>query len=252
MNYLTPSDSIGDSLSAISFDYSAIDSRTYYLNASSAQLFDPLENFVNNKFDVLTSLISTTMNNSAKWVDLCTDVSTNSAAWIKPLIYIHKKVLLDSFPITVNLGAVSSTFVQIYPIFSSLPGNVYPSYVETQKAYLYFYTIETINRLNYSQTQTSDPVAHCSCPASHTIIVQCHDYASGMVNCDNGSFSCGSCANSCTKLSAVKCFYENGLNTVDRYLSVTVNAYFDDTYEKNLKCAEYQVKNCNWEFVGYL
>ena len=42
MNYLTPSDSIGDSLSAISFDYSAIDSRTYYLNASSAQLFDPL------------------------------------------------------------------------------------------------------------------------------------------------------------------------------------------------------------------
>lgn len=252
MKHLISPDSIGDSLSAISFNYTAADSRTYYLNLSATQLFDPFEVFINSKFDMFTSLITTTKNNSAKWVDLTTDISTNSAAWVKPLVYVHPIVLLDSTPITTNLRTVSTAFVSHYPVMYPLPETTYPSYVENQKAYLYFYTSESITRLNYSQTQVSDPMAFCECPVSYTVYVSCQDSAGGTLNCDNGSFSCSGCAKSCSNSASVACYYENGSNTMSRYISVTVNAYFNDTYEKNLKCVAYQVKNCKWEFVGYL
>ena len=246
MTSLNFPDSIGDSLSAITFNYGAVDSRTYYLNLSSSQLFEPLKTFIDDKFLDFTSMISITMNNSAKWVDMKTTISTNSAAWIKPLIYIHPTLLQEPVAIT-SFYNVTASFAQKYPIFVT----DYPEFVENQKAYVYYYVYEVVNRLNFIQTTYSD-IAHCMCPLSYNLVVSCNDYSGGSVNCDNGSFSCSSCAGSCAQSKNVPCYYENGLNIIDRYMLVNIDSYFDDRYEKFLKCAIFRVKNCKWEFLRYL
>jgi hypothetical protein len=240
-------DSIGDSLSAITFDYNAVDSRTYYLNLSSSNLFQPLKAFIDDKFLDFTSLISITMHNSSKWVDLRTDISTNSAAWVKPVVYIYPTLLKDPVNLT-TFYQVTASFVQRYPMF--LGEN--PEYVENQKAYVYYYSYDIVNYVNDKYIKNSN-MAYCECPPSFNLVIRCSDTSGGSVNCDNGSFSCSSCANSNYGQSQwVPCYYENDLNYINRYMQIFIDAYFDDRYEKSLKGAIFQVKNCKWEFVRYM
>lgn len=247
MNHITSSDSIGNSLSTINVNYQTVDNRTFFLNVSSDQIFNPVQEFLIPNFDSFDSLISITMQNSSKWVDMKTTVSTNSSAWIKPISYIHPIILEEPVSIT-NFYELTSRFSQKYPILNA---NGYPTYVENQKAYLYYYSYDIVNRLNFVTTKNSN-MAQCDCPPTYTIVVQCKDSSKGWVTCDNGTSSCSSCAKSCQKTSTVNCYYENGQNRVYRYLSANINAYFDDRYEKNIKCALFQVKNCKWEFQRYI
>ena len=254
---LNSSDSIGDSLSSISIDFSSIDFRTYYLNVSSVELFDPLKTFVDNSFNAFTDLVTTVKNNSAKWIDMETTVTTNSSAWIKPILYVHDTIMSDLVPVTTNLFTVSSAFVQKYPVFSPLPETVYPEYVERQKAYVYFYTYayahDEGNLLNFVETKNSDLFAYCDCPTSSVVTVYCVDQPpGGSLSCNHGTISCSVCGASCAKSASVPCYYENGTNHVERYISLNVNAYFDDRYEKKLVCAIFQIQNCEWEFLRYL
>lgn len=243
---ITNIDSIGDSLSAISLNYDMADSRTYYLNLSSKKLFEPLKLFIDEKCSSFLSIISLAKTNSSKWIDLKTSITTNSASWIKPIVYTHPIILQDPVNVT-TFYQVTAAFSQKYPIFI----NEYPEYVENQKAYVYYYVYDSINRSNFAQSIYSNP-AYCQCPPSYDLIVKCVDTSSGKVNCDNGTKSCASCAKTCFVKKQIWCYYENGVNAINRYIVAKVNAKFTDRYEKSLKCAIFQVKNCKWEFLKYL
>lgn len=248
---LTPilsSEDIGNSLSSINLNFLEIDNFTYSLNLSAFVLFEPLMNFYVNHKDEFKSLITTVQTFSANWDTVKNLVSTNSAKWIKPIVYIHPAPL--SFPAYLSsVNLLLSSFNSIYPILNVDLSP--PNYVENQKAFIYYYTQSIKDVLNENFTVNSAEVAHCVAEDSRTGCVTCRNHVGrSSTSCRGEQQSCGGCAgSSCQSCATVFCRYpETRTNRTNRYIQATINSSFQDVYERELKGMVYVVKNCSWTF----
>jgi len=239
---------IGNTLSSINLSFKGLDAFTYGLHVSAYNLFEPLMEFYVTHKDRFKSLITTTQTYSANWETMRTLVSTNSAKWIKPIVFIHPTVY--RYPIALStLNIIVSSFNDLYPI---LPDpTIAPNHIENQRAIIYYYTNTIKDVVNDSFVQNSNEVAGCYSQDSATGCVRCQNRVGrGSTSCRGQQQSCGGCAGgACQSCATVSCRYpETNTNSTNRYIQATINSRFQDVYERELKGMMYTVKDCSWTF----
>jgi hypothetical protein len=115
---ISSTETIGDSLSSVNKNYLNFDVWTQNIAMSADVIWNPLIDFFNYYKENWTKALTITRDNSAKWIDLRTNVQTNSAAWIEPITIFYPDFFPDPFTPN-NLVTVQQFLQNTFPIYSS-------------------------------------------------------------------------------------------------------------------------------------
>lgn len=262
-NIILPNDCIGNSLSTMNLNFDTLENWTNSILLSSKVLFQPLVDFYNFYGDFWKSSINFSIDINAidRLTEFNTQVTTNSAKFIKPIVIIYpdifeyNAILIDNYKNTV-----SSWFKTNYPVVDS--NNSETLFVENTVAFVYmmFYsevvkvnnTLAGNNRITLGKAitcSTNDVSTTISCRVTYKPsggAVSCVDYEPQIM-----SDVCRGNSTSCTETKTAQCFMENGKKSSVRTGNLNVDQYFKDRseYEK-MYILKMVVKNCEWVLDG--
>jgi hypothetical protein len=251
---ILPTETIGDSLSSVNKNYLNFDVWTQNITMSADVIWNPLIDFFNYYKENWTKALTITRDNSAKWIDLRTNVQTNSAAWIEPITIFYPGFFPD--PFTPNDLVTVQQFLQnTFPVYQSV--NTQPNYIENQMAIIYSYTyIVNGNAIN-STTLLKDSTTCTTNP--RTVCISCTNTYSGGGPCNSGYFTCNGRSNSCSQCKDVKCFYSGApyelidSATAKSSIEANVSMIFSERAEStNIIAAVFKVANCEWTFERFI
>lgn len=142
-------DSIGDSLSALNMNFSALDAALQELQDKTVKFTYLYENYLNSKFDNLLKAATDIDNKSALWSQAAAIVAANKLKWIRPLSLMYPCIIDDpSFRATPEIRDEVTTWINTQFPISNIDSSV--NYVEGQKAYVAITFKE--HRLNPNKT----------------------------------------------------------------------------------------------------
>jgi hypothetical protein len=162
---------IGDSLSAININFEVLDNTIENLNINTEKFLNPYVNFFKQNEKKLTYLINVLYDKKPNWDRMVSIVELNSAKWIKPIVFIDPNVY--KFPdsnLNSTIDYIVDTFKSLYPILN----NNIPSYIENQKAIIYYYVNHVHNKIILNDTVNSN-IANCVSEGTKTAIVNCQN-----------------------------------------------------------------------------
>ena len=269
-NIILPNDCIGNSLSTMNLNFDTLENWTNSILLSSKVLFQPLVDFYNSYGDFWKSSInfSIAINAIDRLTEFNTQVTTNSAKFIKPIVIIYPDIFeynaiyLDNYKNTV-----SSWFKTNYPVVDS--NNSETLFVENTVAFVYmmFYsevvkvnnTLAGNNRLDGNNTPPLGKSITCSTRDVSTV-VNCKQTYRGNVDCGIANSKKGYSAENicdkvspktCTNTKTVGCFMEGGGKSSVRTGNINVDQYFKDRSEyEQMDILKMVVKNCEWVLDG--
>ena len=240
-------ENIGDSLSSININFDVIDSSLQKLNINTDKFLIPYINFFKQNEKKLTGLIDILYDKKPNWDIMSSYVTTNSAKWIKPIVFIDSNIY--RFPES-NLKAttdfVIETFRSIYPVFTDSSNE--PNYIENQKAVIYYY-VNHIHKKTIMEDMTNSDFANCVSQGTKTAILTCQDKVNfDKTYCDGKELTCLGCGGTpCQQSVSVTCVYpETKTTTTNRYIQAIIRSNFEDIAEKEIKTIFLKIKDCNW------
>jgi hypothetical protein len=248
---ITGTEYIGNTLESINLNLKTVDTYTFYLNQSSANIFNPLREFYLDRKDSYKSMIRTVQDNAYKWRDLTSVVSTNSSRWIKPLVYFHPTIMEDS-----GYVAPINSFKLKYPV-TLQDGK--PFFVENQKAIVYYFVRGYGQEIQEHVVTKSDSI---TCQTQDiTMTLWCTNLTQrDEIECANpankGTTHMVNCLSvmgyTCPSIHTLECSYREGGKTSKRWAEARINGYFKDLYEKELIGVLMEVVDCAWVFRRYI
>jgi len=239
---------VGDSLSAININFDVIDSTLQKLNIDTNKFLIPYSNFFKQNQKIIKSITDVFYDRKPLWDSMVTIVSTNSAKWIKPIVFISSNVY--RFPESNDQSTINSVinqFKSVYPMFES-SSSQRPNYIENQKAVVYYYVNHISNKLTINDTINSD-IANCVSQGTKTTVINCQNQRlNSTTTCNGSEVSCLGCEGTpCQQEVSVTCLYpETKTTTTNRYIQAIIRSNFEDISEKEIKTIFLTVKDCDW------
>jgi hypothetical protein len=239
---------IGDSLSAININFDVIDQKIKTINFNTEKFLIPYVNFFKQNQKRLTFMEDIFYDKKSNWDSMVTIVTTNSAKWIKPIVFIDPTIYKfnDSNTQTTK-NRVIDNFKKFFPVFKD-NSNTIPNYLENQKGVIYYYVNNITNTTRIEDTVNSD-FANCVSQGTKTTILNCQNTSnSNSTYCNGVQTTCLGCAGTpCQQQVSVTCVYpETKTTTTNRYIQAIIRSNFEDIAEKEIKTIFLTIKNCEW------
>lgn len=253
MHKLNHNDFIGNSLSSININFNELEYWTNNIQLSSERYYQPLVEFYRYYGNFWKSSIdfSKKINAIERLSDFSTNVETNSAKYIKPIVIIYPNVLLFNNNNIQNYRKNAiDWFIKNYPVKNEI--NLKTNFVENSVAFVYlmFYTVKEIlngivPEVNTTLCQTNDV----------GITVKCRHKLSGDVSCGRKKLVEDAVCQryrtvDCNKTYSVGCGYDdNWAKSIIRGGKLTVDEYFKDRSEMDrMDIYMLKVENCKWVY----
>lgn len=262
MNKLTlikESDSIGDSLNVMNYNYEVLDTLVSNIQFSAINYWVPMANYYENRKDFWKIAARDVAKNFVNWQTASTLFEVNSSKWITPLIVWYPNLIDVNLYKTKQPTAtqmLKNWLVQNYPVLNT---KGIPNYVENQIVivYSFMYGQETPT----SQTHILTDSTTCVTTDSKACAYCWKRYdKGGVVDCDNGDFYCSGTAEDNTCVD-VPCFFTvdfpAGSTSQSKSKVTQINASltvdYKNKYEDTTIIAQiFTVDGCEWVYNSTL
>jgi hypothetical protein len=246
MIYIQDTDFIGNSLTAININYNDLNISTNNILFSSYRYFEPLVNFYNFYGDFWKNTINYAYSINAKnrLLSFYTNVLTNSANWINPIVLIYPEIKEKNNINFSNL--ISELTLWINSEYNVLNDSIYSTnFVENTKAYIYVMLYEENLKIN-SDVYLEDP-ANCQ-TNNVSVTITCKQNYTGQVSCNGQPNVCGAISGTiCSNTKTGTCDYENNEKQITRKAIGNLNFYQKDRSEnESLFLVQMKVDDCKW------
>lgn len=239
---------IGDSLSAININFDVIDSTIKQINFNTEKFLIPYVNFFRENHKKIKFIEDVFYDKSSNWESMVTFVTTNSAKWIRPIVFVDKEIYkFEDSNTQTTINKVLNNFRTFFPVFKDTNSTI-PNYIENQKAIIYYYVNQINNRIKIEDVVNSD-FANCVSQGTKTVILNCQNTTNNTKTFCNGTeMTCLGCGGSpCQQQVSVTCLYpETKSTTTNRYIQAIIKSNFEDIAEKEIKTIFLTMKNCEW------
>lgn len=239
---------IGDSLSAININFDVIDNTLKQINFNTDKFLIPYRNFFKENHEKLKFIEYVFYDKKSNWESMVSFVTTNSAKWIKPVVFIDPNVY--RFPdsnLQTTIDKVVNNFKTFFPVFKDRSGTI-PNYIENQKAIVYYYVNQITNTTKIEDVVNSD-FANCVSQGAKSVVLNCQNTVNGTKTFCNGvETTCLGCGGTpCQQQVSVTCLYpETKSTTTNRYIQAIIRSNFEDIAEREIKTIFLTMKNCEW------
>jgi hypothetical protein len=246
-------DYIGNSLSSMNFNFSVLETWTNNILLSSEKYYEPLMNFYKSYGEFWKSSInfSKKINAIERLSNFSTNVETNSAKYIKPIVIIYPNVILfNNANIVKYKNDAIDWFKEKYPVKDEK--NLKTNFVENSVAFVYLMFYQEELKLN-TEFKTVDTTL---CQTNDVgITAKCQHNLSGDVSCGKKKIVEDNVCQryptvSCDLTFPVRCGYDaNWAKSITRGGSLTVDRYFNDRSEiDRIIVYMLKVENCEWVY----
>jgi hypothetical protein len=267
MNYtlrsINPSETIGDSLSAINQNYNNLSNWIADIQNLYDNTFLPLYTFYIKYSTRMDRALSLIQNVSADWRSFQTTVQTNSSKWIQPLSIWYPNIILSPFNDS-SLSTVGNWLSRTFPI-KNADNSV--NYVEGQEFIVNCHTYRSEQKVNVLYNL----IDWTACRTSNSrIYAYCADlWNAQTIVCSQGSHNCAFSRN-CNTSGASNCYYltpyynfytdRNPIGNTPTgaligygKIEATVSAKYSDRFENTfIKSISFRVVDCNWSFNKFI
>lgn len=242
---------IGNSLAAIQFNFSNLDSHVCNLELSAKEFWDPTYTLVDSMSANWQNAYSIVQSLSAAWNNAYTTVSQYSAAWIEPISVMYSTP--RSYGAAAHdVGNISSGVwkwvVDNFPLTSVAVGENCPTvnYVPGQKLWVY---IGNINRL----AQVLIAQGTCTCHWFETLLTIWNYTINHGAGYYTNTWWTDRRGNVPYVYSGEGAFmaYARADDVRIRATASTLTSTYYDTYMSSFNCIEYQVIGNQWAYIGY-
>jgi hypothetical protein len=250
---ISPSTTIGDSLSSVNINYSNLESDFLTEKLNADKFWSVMSDYYLSFSPFIKSAVTISQKNSAIFLSSSTTVETNSAGWIKPITIFYPSLFPSSTQPSTILSTLSSWINVYFPAVNSTTNS--PNYIENQIAIINAHTWQY--ELSINENQYIKDATVCS-TSDKTICAYCMDRYYGGTWCGTNSWSdCGGRGSSCQQCASLHCYYNsppyssmtsNG-NVALGFISANVKMTFKDRNESNnITAIVFKIKNCTWCF----
>jgi hypothetical protein len=274
MNYtyttILPSETIGDSLSAVNNNYLTLENETLNLKLTSDTMWTFMQQYYLEFSPIIKDAINTINSISSSLFQSTTIVQNNSAGWLKPVVVFYPTIFPSTYSNNTILNTVSAWVQQYFPV---IPFPTYisdpttgaittilaskPTYVENQT--LIVYAHEWNINFNPSGITVLTDATTCSTQSQH-VCATCSVCYYGGTYCNHDTWvDCGGNCSSCSECADLICYYAappyiplNGNNQyASGQISASVNIQYQDVSElQSVNSFVFTVKDCNWVYTG--
>ena len=258
------SETIGDSLSAVNYNYLSLETETLVLKLSTDTLWIPMQQYYLQYGATIKDAVNTINTIAPALFDATTIVQNNSAGWIKPITIFYPNIFSSSDSNFTIFNTISSWVQLSFPVIPNpvdiidnntgtvktvLPSQ--PSYVQNQIMIVYAHTWGVNSNPSGTTILTDSTTCYSH---DEKICVSCSICYYGGTFCGEDTWvDCGGNCTSCQTCGELSCnfaappYTSIGDHVARSSINANINIQYQDVGElQNLNAFVFSVQDCNW------